>query len=297
MTYCVAMRLRAGLLFASDTRTNAGIDHIASFRKMYQFQARWAKKWRDGRVFLAGDAAHQVPPFYGQGMVAGMRDSVNLAWKLDLVLAGTSDDSLLDTYETERGAQVQFTIWMSVELGRVICQTEPDIVAERDAHFFATGPNPENALPPLPPERLGRGAFPTPDPAEVSDSAGILSVNGRVQFPDGEIELFDRKSYGSFQLLVDGDRISEAELAASLSFAPKGISISAVRLISQGVPLQPDGHEVIDLENRYLPWLHSAGEVARITRPDFYIYGSAHNAAELNQLVHSLNTSLCIDIK
>ena len=70
-----------------------------------RFQARWVEQWRRGRVLLAGDAAHQTPPFAGQGLCSGLRDAANLAWKLDLVLAGTSPDALLDTYGTERGTE------------------------------------------------------------------------------------------------------------------------------------------------------------------------------------------------
>jgi 2-polyprenyl-6-methoxyphenol hydroxylase-like FAD-dependent oxidoreductase len=80
------------------TAANATLERHA----VYRFQARWVDTWRHGRLLLAGDAAHQMPPFAGQGMCSGLRDAVNLAWKLDLVLKGTAPDALLDTYAPER---------------------------------------------------------------------------------------------------------------------------------------------------------------------------------------------------
>lgn len=68
----------------------------------YTFRARIADRWRDRHVFLLGDAAHLTPPFIGQGMGAGMRDAMNLAWKLAGVLRGDLPESALDTYEIER---------------------------------------------------------------------------------------------------------------------------------------------------------------------------------------------------
>lgn len=68
----------------------------------YTFQARIARDWRRRRVFLLGDAAHQTPPFIGQGLGSGLRDAANLAWKLDLVLRGAAEDALLETYQAER---------------------------------------------------------------------------------------------------------------------------------------------------------------------------------------------------
>ncbi|HET6970368.1 MAG TPA: bifunctional 3-(3-hydroxy-phenyl)propionate/3-hydroxycinnamic acid hydroxylase, partial [Phenylobacterium sp.] len=68
-------------------------------KAVYRFHGLVADRWRDRRVLLAGDAAHQTPPFAGQGMCSGIRDAANLAWKLSAVVAGTASESLLDTYQ------------------------------------------------------------------------------------------------------------------------------------------------------------------------------------------------------
>lgn len=89
---------------------------------VYTFRSRIAMRWRDGPVLLAGDAAHQMPPFMGQGMCAGLRDAANLWWKLVAVLKGY-DEALLDTYQTEREANARAFIEKSVALGQLINQT------------------------------------------------------------------------------------------------------------------------------------------------------------------------------
>ena len=76
----------------------------------YVFRARLADRWRRGRVLLLGDAAHQTPPFVGQGLGAGVRDAGNLAWKLAAVLRGEAPEELLDSYERERRPHVRTLI-------------------------------------------------------------------------------------------------------------------------------------------------------------------------------------------
>ena len=76
-------------------------------KAVYRFHGRVAERWREGRVLIAGDAAHQTPPFAGQGMCAGIRDAANLAWKLADVLHGRARPDLLDTYQAEREPNVR----------------------------------------------------------------------------------------------------------------------------------------------------------------------------------------------
>lgn len=92
-------------------------------KAVYEFRSTIAAEWQRGRGFLAGDAAHQMPPFMGQGMCAGIRDAANLAWKLAAVLKGGADPSLLATYATERRPHVRAFIDMTIRLGRLINQT------------------------------------------------------------------------------------------------------------------------------------------------------------------------------
>jgi 3-(3-hydroxy-phenyl)propionate hydroxylase len=104
---------------------------------VYTFHGLVASMWRDRRVLLAGDAAHQTPPFLGQGMCAGMRDVANLAWKLAAVVAGTSPDALLDTYQVEREPHAQVVIDAAVDFGHLICITDPEAATARDDAMLA----------------------------------------------------------------------------------------------------------------------------------------------------------------
>jgi 3-(3-hydroxy-phenyl)propionate hydroxylase len=83
----------------------------------YTFRAQVASRWRDRNVFLLGDAAHLTPPFVGQGMAAGLRDAMNLTWKLVGVLNGTLPENVLDTYEQERKLHAATMILMAVSVG------------------------------------------------------------------------------------------------------------------------------------------------------------------------------------
>jgi 3-(3-hydroxy-phenyl)propionate hydroxylase len=88
--------------------------------RAYTFHARLADRWRDGRIFLAGDAAHLTPPFAGQGMNSGIRDAHNLAWKLAAVIQGRLGLRLLDTYEQERRKHAWEMILLALRMGKVM---------------------------------------------------------------------------------------------------------------------------------------------------------------------------------
>lgn len=126
---------------------------------VYTFHALVARDWYRGRVLIAGDSAHQMPPFLGQGMCAGIRDAANIAWKLAAVVAG-GDPSLLDTYQSEREPHVRAVIEAAVAAGGIIQATDPELARQRDEMFAAAGPDagpPGFELPPLGPGLHGVG--------------------------------------------------------------------------------------------------------------------------------------------
>lgn len=87
---------------------------------VFTFHARTAGRWREGRVLLAGDAAHALPPFAGLGLGMGIRDAVALAWRLADVAGGAADPRLLDGYERERRPDVQSTTTLALRIGRLV---------------------------------------------------------------------------------------------------------------------------------------------------------------------------------
>jgi 3-(3-hydroxy-phenyl)propionate hydroxylase len=99
---------------------------------VYTFHGLLAREWRRGRVLLAGDAAHQMPPFLGQGMCSGFRDATNLAWKLDHVLRRGAPEVLLDTYQEERSPHVRAIVERAIDFGAMVAVTDPQQAADRD---------------------------------------------------------------------------------------------------------------------------------------------------------------------
>ncbi|MGP3688938.1 bifunctional 3-(3-hydroxy-phenyl)propionate/3-hydroxycinnamic acid hydroxylase MhpA [Streptomyces sp. IBSNAI002] len=257
----------------------------------YIFQARWADQWRVGHVLLAGDAAHLMPPFAGQGMCSGIRDVVNLAWKLDLTLRGLADESLLDTYTEERRAQAKEAILSSVQLGRMICVTDPAAAAERDATVLANrrgrpAGRPEPAKP-LAAGLLQRAAGAGPAGAP----AGAVVPQGRVDGPGGS-GLFDEVVGRGFVLLTTDDphTVLDAERLAFLA----GLGAHVVRLLPAGQA--PDGAGgvvgVVDTDEVYGPYLARYGATSLLVRPDYHVFGAASGPDGTAALVDDLRDRL-----
>jgi 3-(3-hydroxy-phenyl)propionate hydroxylase len=153
---------------------------------VYTFRARIAEKWRCGNIFLAGDAAHQMPPFAGQGMCSGLRDAANLAWKLAAVIKDGASRELLDTYQPEREPNLRAIIDTAIMMGRMVCTTNWLLAKTRDIKFAigrALGklPRGPSAYPPILEGAILAGStgagsyFPQPvaaDGARLDDALG-----------------------------------------------------------------------------------------------------------------------------
>ncbi|MFF9905580.1 bifunctional 3-(3-hydroxy-phenyl)propionate/3-hydroxycinnamic acid hydroxylase [Streptomyces olivaceus] len=266
---------------------NASLDRFTS----YTFQARLADRWRSGRVLIAGDAAHLMPPFAGQGMCSGLRDAANLAWKLDLVLRGVAGDGLLDTYALERGPHVKKSITMSVNLGKVICMTDTGAAADRDTVMLASrkrgmgAHRPQTVL-----ERLKDGVvFRDTDGGPVGQ-AGHLTPQGRVAGARGTGR-FDEVVGTGFVLLTAQNPAADTEgvLDDDHRTFLRELGARTVRVLPAGTPAGALGADnVVDVDQVYLPYLAEQSATVALVRPDFYLFGAVEHLSGLPALVESL---------
>lgn len=254
----------------------------------YTFRARNAEHWRRGRVLLAGDAAHQMPPFAGQGMCSGFRDAANLAWKLDLVLGGRAGESLLDSYEEERRAHVQHAIDLSVRLGRLICLTDPAAAADRDRAMTARPAGPARPSGPARPAGPARSASPLGEHlakgflADGGPPAGELLGQVRLTGPDGPGPADSLLGPGFVLLCRENlaDTLSPAALETL-----RLVSGRVVTVLRADAGSAPGPNTVLDTDGRCLPWLESIPAGAVLIRPDRYLFGAAPDADGLAALI------------
>lgn len=239
---------------------------------VYQFRSIVAETFRDRSVLLAGDSAHVMPPFLGQGMSSGVRDAATLSWMLDLVLTGAADATLLDLYTASRRPHVLAFIEESVRIGTVVCETDPVRAAQdREAMRSAT------ELPPPFEPPVGAG-FHAGEPL-----AGQLAVQPLLRTSDGKTARSDDVLGHGFTLfsLVDLDAASSAAVAD----LERAIGLRSVVVGAGG--LQEDGDALSS-------WLREVGVVAVLVRPDFYVFGTAADLVEVPPLLASLRAILSL---
>jgi 3-(3-hydroxy-phenyl)propionate hydroxylase len=229
-------------------------------KAVYRFHGLVANRWRAGRIMIAGDAAHQTPPFAGQGMCAGIRDAANLAWKLDAVLRGAASDALLDTYQAEREPHVRAAIELAIGMGRVVCTLDRDAAAQRDAAMLAAQAGGDPALPATRPPPFASG--------------GVLAGS------PGAGELFPQPTAGEAPLRLD-DRLGDE--AVLIARAPIGETPAGVRLLGL------DAEDLAPFRAALLVWLDRRGVEAVLIRPDRYVFGSGAPRILLDAWEASLN--------
>ncbi|WP_416972149.1 bifunctional 3-(3-hydroxy-phenyl)propionate/3-hydroxycinnamic acid hydroxylase [Streptomyces sp. 4F14] len=256
------------------TEEDADLVRVAN----YTFRSCVAQRWRDRRILLAGDAAHQMPPFLAQGMVSGIRDARNLAWKLGMVLAG-HPAGLLDSYQQEREPHVRFITEKAIELGRVQTMRDVEEAARRDARMIAARRANEK------PDKLVYPAL----------RGGLISNSGEI-FPQGLVSspertaLFDDIAGTGWLIVADG----RATLDAVPEQARRAFAATGGRAVAFGIASMNERADLSDTGGVYTRWFAASGCAAAIVRPDGYIFGQARDPQELAALTKELLDLLAV---
>ncbi|AEB44873.1 bifunctional 3-(3-hydroxy-phenyl)propionate/3-hydroxycinnamic acid hydroxylase [Micromonospora maris] len=261
---------------------------------IYTFHHLIAQRWREGRVFLLGDAAHQMPPFLGQGLCSGLRDATNLTWKLALVLGRDADPALLDTYEVERRGHTAAMADTSVRLGRVFLARSRPAAWLRDTALRAVQTVPRVRrfvrrfeFKPLP--AYDRGLFAG---GRRHGAVGTMFPQPRVTVAGStDPVLLDEVLGAGFALLGTA-------VPAGGSGWP-GVPVRTVVVHPAGTGpaatcAEPDDGQVhvVDVDGVIVAWLRRHRCDAVVLRPDRFVYalGSAADDAMLPSLAAALGT-------
>ena len=233
----------------------------------YRFHALVARQWRNGAVFVAGDAAHQQPPFTGQGMCQGVRDATNLGWKLAAVMHGRAGPALLDTYAAERSRHVTHLTSVIKQIGQLICERDLVRARARDAALIAAA----------------GGAIPTTTRQELIPplEAGLIADDGHAA---------NGRLFPQPRITPDG-RLLDEIAAPGWRIVSVNADVRADHCIDQqmdvrDVTIGPAG--LREADGVVAAWFDRFQCTAAIVRPDHYVYGVATDCASLTQQLDQL---------
>lgn len=224
----------------------------------YRFHALVADQWRKDRVFVAGDSAHQQPPFLGQGMCQGVRDVVNLCWRLDAVLKNEASESLLDSYGLERKAHVMELTTRIKGIGKIITERDVNKARARDAKLL---------------QDCGGVVKPMPrQDVQPALSAGLLGAvihpaRGTI-FPQPLLVLSD----GS-QVRMDDVYPAGWKIIFSAEVQEDWVRLAHHHHLPELLSLKLGSSELTEAEGVLSKWFERHALQAVIVRPDHYIYG------------------------
>lgn len=254
----------------------------------YRFHALILEQWQADRVFFLGDAAHMTPPFLAQGMCQGIRDALNLVWKLALVKGGLAAPAFLTTYQAERIPHVRQTTLAAKEFGAVICERDSEKAAIRDARLIRQmTENPEGTIRQSLIPGLSQGFV-----AQVAP-AGELFPQPRVIDHAGKTALLDEFTGQTFRVVIAPAFDASALLRCLRSSQSlKGLPIHVVRLVDAQQPGPRTADDYQEVDGVLAQWLESRGCNVVIVRPDHYVYGGAVTVAWAMELLEGMELAL-----
>ncbi|MES9968516.1 MAG: FAD-dependent monooxygenase [Candidatus Thiodiazotropha sp.] len=231
----------------------------------YTFYAGTADTWRKGRLVLSGDAAHLTPPWAGQGLNSGLRDVINLIFKLDLVLKGKANERLLETYQTERLEPAKESIRGAIRSGKMVAIKNPLLIKLRNFFYYLCNRSEslKNYLlttvvinrPPYNAGLIGNHKL-----------SGSLSIQPEVSLPEGGIRLMDQAIGNGFALL-------------SRKPVPDGKSSQFSQ--SVGGTVIYIGKDILDCEGKLNKWFNNEGVDCVLLRPDKYVFSAGKNPSQV----------------
>ncbi|AYA63529.1 bifunctional 3-(3-hydroxy-phenyl)propionate/3-hydroxycinnamic acid hydroxylase [Alteromonas sp. RKMC-009] len=256
-----------------------GSDDVNIMRQVvYHYHTRITQQWRKDRIFIAGDAAHTMPPYMGQGGCAAIRDGRNLGWKLIEVLSERSSEKLLDTYQSERMPHASTIIMGSDMLSRQVNIVDPSEAEKRDSAMRERGSFTPPDLP-----SLSSGILYFEKSSQETSIAGKMTPQGTVG-KNGKAGRGDDLIGSGFQLWCAKDPSTFLNEEST-----KVITRLAIDIAVFNEPESQYAYE--DIEGIYQTFLENNDAAFVLVRPDFYAFGSG-SFSQINDALLSLKAQL-----